>query len=83
PAAAPPPAAAAPPVVLGWQQLVLERNAVCGRCNEILPRGSDAAVAVVDGGTGPRPVICIPCVEELRHAPQRTERPDRGPDRAS
>ena len=54
----------APPAiddVLGWQPLVLGKNAVCVRCNAILPRGSDAAV-----GLGTQLVACLACLEELR-----------------
>jgi hypothetical protein len=62
---------AAPAQVLGWQAAVLEKNAVCDSCNEILPRGSDAAIAIFDGpAAGPRPILCLLCLEELRHAPK-------------
>lgn len=67
PAAAPtavPPVAAAPTSladVLGWQPIVLGKNAVCARCNNLLPRGRDAAV-----GVGTQLVICPACLEELR-----------------
>ena len=47
--------------VLGWQPIVLGKNAVCVRCNAILPRGSDAAV-----GLGTQLVACLACLEELR-----------------
>ncbi len=57
--------------MLGWQALVLERNAICTRCNDILPRGTDAAIAVVDGtAAGARPVICVRCLQEVRDATQ-------------
>jgi hypothetical protein len=59
-----PPSAAAPPSfddVLGWQPIVLGKNAVCVRCNAILPRGADAAV-----GLGTQLVACLTCLEELR-----------------
>ncbi len=74
PSPAPPPVASdhAPADVIGWQQLVLQKNALCAQCNDILPRGSDAAIAITDGG-GPRPILCLPCLEELRH----DHRPDR------
>lgn len=52
--------------VIGWQPLVMNKNAVCERCNAILARGADAAIAIVDGA-GPRPVVCSRCLEELRH----------------
>jgi len=63
---------AAPASVLGWQPAVLERNAICERCNAILPRGSDAAIGIFDGpAAGPPPVVCPTCLEELRNAPRR------------
>ena len=60
----------APPIaprdVLGWQPLVLNQNAVCAACNDILARGADGAVAVADVAGG-RPIVCLPCLEEIRH----------------
>lgn len=62
PAAAPAPAAPTSiDDVLGWQPIVLGKNAVCAKCNTILPRGRDAAV-----GVGTQLVVCPPCLEELR-----------------
>lgn len=56
---------APPPVsiddVLGWQPIVLGKNAVCAKCNAILPKGKDAAV-----GVGTQLVVCPSCLEELR-----------------
>ena len=52
--------------VVGWQEMVMNKNAVCDRCNAILPRGGDAAIAIVDGA-GPRPIVCPGCLEEIRH----------------
>ena len=51
--------------VIGWQELMLGVNAVCVTCNEVLTKGSSAAIAVTNGA-GPRPVLCLPCLEELR-----------------
>lgn len=49
--------------VLGWQPIVLGKNAVCTQCNAILPRGSEAAVAISSGGTVARDTVtCRPCV---------------------
>ena len=59
-APAPPARAASIDDVLGWQTVVLGRNAVCGRCNAILARGKSAAV-----GAGTQLVVCPPCLEEL------------------
>jgi len=75
------PAAAAPvaiapvstvgePIVLGWQEAALALNAVCARCNAILPKGTQAAIAITDR-PGPRPFLCVPCMkEELGHGPE-------------
>ncbi|MBZ0232834.1 MAG: BrnA antitoxin family protein [Deltaproteobacteria bacterium] len=61
----PRPAASPPGAVIGWQQLVLQKNAVCQQCNDILPRGRDAAIAITEGH-GPRPILCLRCLEDLR-----------------
>ena len=51
--------------VLGWQAIMLGKNAVCARCNALLPRGTDAATGVVETGAT-RFVICQACLQELR-----------------
>lgn len=64
----PGPAAEAPPDpddVLAWQPIVLGKNAVCSRCNDLLPRGRDAAIGVAEHGGG-RVIVCTTCLEELR-----------------
>ena len=53
--------------VLGWQPMVLGKNAVCARCNDLLPRGSDAAIGIAES-TGGRLVICLACLAQLRTA---------------
>lgn len=58
-------AAADPAEVLAWQSIVMNKNAVCTRCNAVLLRGADAAIGVVDGA-GPKPVVCTKCLEEIR-----------------
>jgi hypothetical protein len=61
-------AAAAEPDVIGWQPLVMGKNAVCDQCNAIIARGADAAIAIDSGGgRSDRRVICTTCLEELRH----------------
>ncbi len=57
-----------PDQVLGWQTLVLNVNAVCGRCNTILPKGTQAALGVTAGGGGNTTIICGPCLENLKNA---------------
>lgn len=56
---------AAEPAVLGWQRAVLELNAVCDRCNDILPRGREAAIGITAGG--PPRFRCIRCLEGEPH----------------
>lgn len=56
-----------PPMVLGWQKVILEVNALCDRCNEILPKGSEAAVALAEG-QAVRLMRCLDClVKEGSH----------------
>jgi hypothetical protein len=47
--------------VLGWQVAILNVNAICERCNAILPKGSKAAIGVIEG-TGLRPFRCESCL---------------------
>ena len=58
PAAAP---AATMDDVIGWQPIVLGKNAVCAKCNAIIPRGTAAAL-----GVGTTIVICTACLDALR-----------------
>lgn len=52
--------------VLGWQTVILNKNAICEQCNAILPLGDSAAIAVP---TGPRALlICLSCLA-LRTSP--------------
>lgn len=62
---APPAAPAGPAVVLGWQEATLNLNAICDRCNGILPRGTRAAISIPEPASAPRVVRCLPCLEEL------------------
>lgn len=67
--------------VIGWQPLVLQKNAVCARCNDLLPRGRDAAIAITETA-GPRPIVCPRCLEELRHGHGSGTHADAAPDHA-
>lgn len=53
--------------VIGWQPLVLQKNAVCARCNDLLPRGRDAAIAITETA-GPRPIVCASCLKACTDA---------------
>src|SRR3954464_6972156 len=48
PAPSPSSPSAAPPLedVLAWQPMVLAKNAVCAKCNDLLPKGRDAALGL-------------------------------------
>jgi len=68
PAAAAVPPPAGPPSlgdVVAWQAIVLAKNAVCARCNALLPKGDPGAVGIVERG-GPGPIVCSTCMEETR-----------------
>ncbi len=46
--------------VIGWQALSLAKNAICDRCNAVLPKGSSAAIGITTrGATGP--IRCATC----------------------
>jgi len=53
--------------ILGWQEAVLNLNAVCGRCNAILRRGGRAAIGVRER-PGPRAILCRRCLGALTGA---------------
>jgi hypothetical protein len=57
----------APTQVIGWQELVLNLNAICVQCNAILPKGTNASVGLtMSGGSGQ--VICETCLEQIRQS---------------
>jgi hypothetical protein len=51
-----------PDEVIAWQPIVLAKNAICSRCNDILPKGSEGAIAI----GGDRAIVCTKCLAELR-----------------
>ena len=51
--------------VIGWQELVLNLNAICVQCNAIMPKGSPAAIGITVSG-GSNQVICIQCLDAIR-----------------
>ncbi len=58
-------------IVLGWQEAVLNVNAVCDRCNAILAKGTAAAIGVLEA-PGPRTIICPSCLS-AETAPRKDE----------
>lgn len=56
------PAGSDPDDVIGWQTLVLAKNAVCARCNAILPKGKPAAIGMTERGAVGA-IVCTPCME--------------------
>ena len=57
--------------IIGWQELTLNLNAICGQCNEILPKGSKAAIGLTMSG-GSTQVLCEGCLSAL-HASDEGE----------
>ncbi|MDB4954314.1 MAG: hypothetical protein JWO36_1883 [Myxococcales bacterium] len=57
-----PPASAEDFDIVAWQSIVLAKNALCARCNAVLPKGQSAAIGITErGATGP--IVCPPCTE--------------------
>lgn len=51
------------PRVIGWQEVRLAVNAVCEICNAVLPRGTQAAVGVLEGAGAVR-LRCEKCIDQ-------------------
>jgi hypothetical protein len=51
--------------IIGWQEVTLNLNAICVKCNEILPKGSKAAIAlpVVSSNLVSSCLTCLPGAE--------------------
>lgn len=63
--------------VLGWQEVVLNLNAVCDRCNAVLRKGARAGIGVREA-PGPRAVLCASCLAQVgTETPERAARPAR------
>ncbi|CAA0119995.1 Uncharacterised protein [Halioglobus japonicus] len=65
-----------PDSVIGWQQVILNKNGVCEQCNAILKIGETAALGVP---TGPRALLlCSDCLTERTAsaiAPDKASKP--------
>ena len=62
--------------VVAWQEAVLNVNAVCERCNGLLPKGARAAIGVRER-PGPRSILCPRCLDGVgvsRPEPKRKRR---------
>jgi hypothetical protein len=62
--------------VVGWQEAVLNVNAVCEQCNTVLLKGSRAAIGVRERA-GPRSILCPRCLDGVgasRPEPKRRRR---------
>jgi hypothetical protein len=53
----------AAPRLLGWQEAALAVNAVCERCNALLPKGTQAAIGITDRPGKPQ-FLCTSCFKE-------------------
>ena len=49
--------------ILGWQEAILNRNAVCDSCNTILNNGAAAGIAVTEE-PGWKTILCKPCLDK-------------------
>jgi hypothetical protein len=54
--------------VLAWQEVVLNLNAVCERCNAVLRKGARAALGLREHGPS-RAVLCLRCLERTQREP--------------
>lgn len=50
------------PKILGWQEVVLNKNGVCEQCNAILPVGQRAAIGVPAGARAT--LLCLNCLPQ-------------------
>lgn len=53
------------PKILGWQEAVLAVNAVCEKCNTLLPKGTSAGIGIADRPGKPQ-FLCTSCLKEGR-----------------
>jgi hypothetical protein len=60
--------------IIGWQEAVLNLNAVCDRCNAILATGDRAAIAIREQ-PGPRTILCNDCLAKTLKSAARTKAP--------
>jgi hypothetical protein len=51
--------------VVAWQDVTMNVNAVCDRCNSILAKGTRAAIAIATPPAASPTFRCTPCIKEL------------------
>ena len=61
------------PAVIGWQEVILNRNGVCEQCNAILPVGQPAAMGVPTGSRAT--LLCLECLSALSSSTEATANP--------
>ncbi|MEH6587092.1 MAG: hypothetical protein V7720_11050 [Halioglobus sp.] len=70
---APSPDSDADTKVIGWQEVILNKNGVCEACNVILPVGQRATIGVP---TGPRAtLLCMECLAALPSSSDDSPKP--------
>lgn len=52
--------------VIGWQEVILNKNGLCEHCNAILPKGSQAAMGLPAHHRSP--LLCPACLANLTSA---------------
>ena len=50
-----------PQAIVGWQEVTLNVNAICGKCNAILPKGEKAAIGLPVTEANPQ-ALCLKCL---------------------
>jgi len=50
--------------VVAWQEAVLNVNAVCERCNDVLRKGSRAGIGIRER-PGPSAILCLRCLDGI------------------
>ena len=63
-----------PDDVYGWQELILNRDADCARCERPLGRG-DTAFRGLSDAAGPPSFLCSSCIRRLRESAEGKETP--------
>ena len=61
--------------VYGWQELVLNRDASCTRCDTALAAGASAYRGLRDRPTGAAVFLCTRCLDRLRRSGRRSLEP--------